>query len=120
MPTKTGSAPKTTPAPKTVAEFAVLAAKLPNPKQQFASGQALVNAVHPGCAKTLGTQVRGVLRDDAKGVGRGKRHTVSPAEWLAAYKRVQASKEQARNEAKAARAADKAKASEGAKATAKA
>lgn len=72
--------------PANLYTLAALVAQLPAQGTQYGSAAALFAAAAPGgYPRTLGTQARGCLRQQGQGVGRGKRHGVTPAAWLAAY-----------------------------------
>lgn len=104
-------ATKTTKATSLV-EAAEAIGKL-SPNTHYKSGAALVEAAAPGTARSIATQVRGVMRNTNQAVGRGNRYNgITPKLWLSAYKQVQAQKSKAKDTAKAERASKKTPAKE--------
>jgi len=88
-------ATKTT-AVKTLAAAAEAIAKLPQ-SHEYPSVAAMLEAAAPGTTKAVGQRVRGVLRKQDKGVGRGRRYSgITPREWAAQYKADQAGTTQAK------------------------
>jgi hypothetical protein len=78
--------PKVGTVPANVHTLAQLVAQLPAQGTAYASAANLFAAACPnGYPRTLGTQGRHCLRAQALGVGRGKRHSITPRGFIAAY-----------------------------------